>query len=364
MWPDASTRRKGRFCLPGRASALLLLLFLGLSGVFVPHARANESLEEPQDVNGDLIPDLIEMSPHFLSWGPNTSGPFFTGTAEVEPEGSFFYEPYWFDYSMPGLGITTLSMAQRLSIGMTKNWEFDISIPVIMNSAAAPSAPLGQQAGTTGMGDTLVWIKRQLTDDADPYKFWSRPAMTLEGQLTLPTGHYLSLNPALYGTDQTGQGSYNEGVYFILRKHFKPFMWYVQAGDIVIDPTDAGTGYAFYNEATTSGPTHVVNGNLLYFASALEHVVNTKWGAGYLFEIFGESQTGQSLLFGPASAPPWSFLWGAPEIEVTWPYEGTVTVTWGAGVALPLYESNYPVTYTPMGTITVYYNGPFGYRGE
>lgn len=342
---------------------LLLLLLAGfLLGAPIPSWAGAE--EGPQDLNGDLVPDLMEMSPHYLSWGPNTSGPFFTGTAEVEPVGSFFYEPYWYDYSDPGLGISTLSMAQRLSIGLTAHWEFDISIPVVTSSAATPSAPAGQQTSNTGIGDTLVWVKRQLTDDADPYTFLARPAMTLEGQITIPSGRYLSLNPTLYGTDQTGQGSYNEALYFILRKHFKPFMFYLQVGDIVLDPTDVGAGYAFDNEATTTGPTHVVNGNLLYYAGAVEHVVNTTWGAGYLFELFGETQAGQSLLFGAASAPPWSFLWGAPEIELTWPYEGSVTVTWGAGVGLPLYEANYPVTYTPMGTITVYYNGPFGYRGQ
>ena len=53
----------------------------------------------------------------------------------------------------------------------------------------------------------------------------------------------------------------------------------------------------------------------------------------------------------------------APEVEATWPHNKTFSATWGAGVALPVYQSDYPRTITPMGTVTLYFNGPFGYRG-
>jgi hypothetical protein len=164
--------------------------------------------------------------------------------------------------------------------------------------------------------------------------------------------------------DQTGDGTYNEGLYVIVRKHFKPFMFYLQVGDIIENPTDVGPGFTFNNGlSVTSSSQSVLNGNLLYYAGALEHVLNDKWGAGYVLEFFGESQSGQSL-FGAANAPAWSFFWIDPAIEFSWPNEGAVTVTWGAGIALPVYQSNYPQTFTPLGTVTIYYNGPFGYRGE
>ncbi|MHB1285156.1 MAG: hypothetical protein ACYCYP_01120 [Leptospirales bacterium] len=318
-----------------------------------------------EDMNHDLVPDLEPLQPAYLPWGPNTSGPFFTGTAEVEPVGSFFLEPYWFDYLQPGIGFSSLSMAQRLSIGLMRNWEFDISIPFVVNNGTFPTTPSGQSVSAFGMGDTLVWLKQQLTSDSDVYHFWSRPAVTVEEQFTIPTGHYLNLNPQMYTVDQTGDGTYNEGIYLILRKHFRPFMFYLQVGDIVENPTQVGSGFTFNNGlSTTQAPQSVVNGNLLYYAGAFEHVLNDTWGAGYLLEFFGESQSGQNLLFGAANSPAWSYFWLAPEIEVSWPNKGAITVTWGAGVALPVYQSNYPQTYTPMGTITVYYNGPFGYRGE
>ncbi len=352
-----------------RSCLLALLLFLAGafaddSGRVLP-ANAAEAQNQPEDVNGDLVPDLMEMAPHYLSWGPNTSGPFFTGTAEVEPVGSFFYEPYWFDFLQPGIGFSSLSMPQRISIGLIKNWEFDFLIPFVANQGVSPTTPQGTTANAFGMGDSIVWIKQQLTNDADAYHFWARPALTLSYQFTLPTGHFLNLSPQKYTVDQTGDGTFNEGLYVILRKHFKPFMLYLQAGDIIENPTQVEAGFTFNNGlVTTSRAQSVVNGNLLWFAGAFEHVLNDEWGAGYVLEFFGESQTGQNLLFGPANAPAWSFLWVDPGVEVTWPNSGRVEVTWGAGVAFPVYQSNYPITYTPMGTITMYYNGPFGYRGQ
>ena len=355
---------------PGLSGLMRLLLIMFLLpvifwGLSAPSVQAAESAEGPQDVNGDLIPDLSEMAPHYLSWGPNTSGPMFTGTAEVEPVGSFFYEPYWFDYLQPGIGFSSLYMPQRISIGLIKNWEFDFLVPFVANQGVYPTTPAGMTVNAFGMGDSLVWIKQQLTNDADPYHFWARPTLTLEYQFTLPTGHFLNLNPQMYTIDQTGDGTFNEGLYLIMRKHFKPFMLYLQLGDIIENPTQVGAGFTFNNGlVSTPQAQSVVNGNLLYYAGAIEHVLNDTWGAGYLLEFFGESQSGQNLFFGAANSPAWSYFWLAPEIEVSWPNKGTVTVTWGAGVALPVYQSNYPQTYTPMGTITVYYNGPFGYRGE
>ena len=349
----------------------LVITFFSFTFIFPHSVRAEDpplGLTPPsayeEDRNKDLIPDLEPLEPVYLPWGPNTSGPNFTGTAEVEPVGSFFIEPYWFDYIQPGLGFSSLSMPERISIGLMENWEFDMSIPFVSNHGSAPTTPNGQSINSFGMGDTLLWVKRQLTSDADVYHFWARPAVTIEGQVTLPTGHFLNLNPQLYGVDQTGDGTYNEGLYVILRKHFKPFMFYLQVGDIIENPTDVGPGFTFNNGLAVTGASQsVLNGNLLYYAGALEHVLNDKWGAGYVLEFFGESQSGQSL-FGAANAPAWSFFWIDPAIEFSWPNEGAVTVTWGAGIALPVYQSNYPQTFTPLGTVTIYYNGPFGYRGE
>ena len=70
-----------------RLFCLICLLFATAPhhGVSTRTAWAEEASPPPQDVDGDLVPDLDEMAPSYLSWGPNTSGPMFTGTAEVDP---------------------------------------------------------------------------------------------------------------------------------------------------------------------------------------------------------------------------------------------------------------------------------------
>ncbi|MHB8370830.1 MAG: hypothetical protein ACYDBP_14280 [Leptospirales bacterium] len=312
--------------------------------------------------------DFQALAPPFLPWGPNTSGPFFTGTAEVEPVGSWYIEPFAYDYMAPGVSASSLSMPMRLGVGLGHNIEFDTFLPLIQNwQGVAPFQGINHSASHFGVGNTHFEVKWQITSDGNVYLPFAVPAMALTFDFWIPSGQYQNLNPQDYGTDQLGNGTYNEGVMFLLRKHVKPFMVYIQLGDIVENPSAVGPGYTFNNGTDqipwNSGSVHMVDGNLTYYAGALEYVANTEWGAGGLLELYGETQSGTSLFFGPANAPAWSFLWIAPEVEITWPHAQKFSATWGAGVALPVTESNYPKTYTPMGTVTLYFNGPFGYRG-
>jgi hypothetical protein len=316
----------------------------------------------------DISKGFQALAPTFLPWGPNTSGPFFTGTAEVEPIGSWYLEPI-FVYDFLTAGSSSLYNPVRLAIGLGHNLELDTYIPLIQNQESPPLTPQGTSSSHFGAGNTHFEIKWQLFSDADVYQPLARPAIALDFNFWIPSGQYQNLNPQDYGADQLGNGTYNEAIQLLLRKHVKPFIFYFQLGDIVENPSTVGAGYTFNNGLTPAPVTaaapnfHMVDGNLLYYAAAFEHVINTEWGAGYLLEIYGESQSGQNLFFGVANAPPWSFLWAAPEIEVTWPHGKKFSATWGAGVALPVYQSNYPSTVTPMGTVSFYFNGPFGYRG-
>ena len=323
----------------------------------------------PFSDDAEMAKDFQALAPPFLPWGPNTSGPFFTGTAEVEPVGSWYLEPFAYDFINPDIAASSLYMPMRLAVGLGHNLEFDTFLPLIQNwQGVDPSQGFDHSASHFGVGNTHFEIKWELTSDANVYLPLARPAMTLTFDFWIPSGQYQNLNPQDFGTDQLGNGTYNEGVMFLLRKHFKPFMVYLQVGDIVENPSTVGAGYTFNNGLTqipfgAASSLHMVDGNLTYYAGALEDVVNTEWGAGWLLEFYGETQSGTSLFFGAANAPAWSFFWLAPEIEVTWPHTQKFSATWGAGVALPVYQSDYPRTYTPMGTVTLYFNGPFGYRG-
>lgn len=296
------------------------------------------------------------------SWGPTTSGPFFTGTAETDPAGSFFFETYAYDYLQPRQHTQSLNLPQRFSVGLGDEWEFDTDVNLIVNGGTVPS---GQSVIATGVGNTTYWIKKQMMADEDPTRFWASPALSFEVILAIPSGKYLNLNPQLYGLDQMGTGTYQESLQLVARKRFKPFDIYLQIGDAVQNPTSVEAGYAYNNGlAQTGGPSRVVYGNLLNYQAAFEHVLDDQTGAGYLVEITGASQSGYNFPFGRSNAPTWSFLWGGPEVEITYPNTRSLQVTWGAGIMLPIYQSDYSKTVIPMFTVTLYGNGPMGHRGE
>ncbi len=300
------------------------------------------------------------------TWSPLTSGPFYTGTADADPPGSGYVEPFIFDSLTHSLGQTNLYMPQRLSYGIVNNLEIDFYVPIDYNRIGPPSTPDGQIETATGVGNLHFELKKQFMKDADNFHFWSRPSLALTYIQFIPTGKYQNLNPALFGADQRGNGTYNEGLNLLARKEFKPFEGYFQFGDIVEDPNHVGSGYTYDNGFTivpNGENLRVVNGNLLYFSGAFEDVLNSKRGLGYLLEYNGESQSKTNLFFGHANAPSWTYFDLSPEAEYTWPNNKSFAITWGGGVTLTAKESGYTRTKTPMFTITFYRNGKHGYRG-
>lgn len=297
-------------------------------------------------------------------WGANTSGPFFTGTAEVEPRGSFYWEPYVFD----NRSVTSAShqFTQKMAIGMGHDLEFDALIPLTLNTVDASASPTGKGVDEFGPGDAQLSFKYELTTDADTYRLLARPAVTLTANFVLPTGNYSYLNPQLGGADQFGNGTYQQGVGMLIRKRFKPFVMYGQLGEFMIDPTTVSRGYGYDNVLTTvagTTPERMVDGNLFTYSGALEDVWNSKHGIGGLIEVAGEKQS-SSGVFGSATAPAFSYLTMSPELEFTWPAGKRFAITWGGGVAIPVERNNYPRTVTPMMTLTFYFNGPNGGRSS
>lgn len=300
-----------------------------------------------------------------LRWGANTSGPFFTGTAEVEPEGSWYLEPYMFDFVKNGSA--ALSFPQKMAIGMGHHLEFDVIVPLTQNRVGPSATPAGQSISEFGAGDAHLSFKYQLTSDANTYSFWARPAMTLTADFFLPSGNYSNLNPALYGADQFGNGTFDEGVSLLVRKRAKPFVLYGQAGYLIQNPANVGPGYGFNNQIGLVPPGvdfRMVDGDLFYYSTAFEYVLNTRHGIGFLAEMAGEAQRAHSFFYGDATAPSFSYLTLSPEVEATWPSTKQFAITWGAGVALQVERSNFPRVVTPMATATLYFNGPKGGRGS
>jgi hypothetical protein len=298
-------------------------------------------------------------------WGPNTSGPFFTGTAEVEPAGSLYLEPYFFGFLKSGS--SSLSFPQKIAVGMGHHLEFDAIIPLTQNRAEFPATPAGRSVSAFGPGDAHLSFKYQLTSDANTRSVWARPALTLTADFFLPSGNFTNLNPNLYGADQFGNGTFDEGVSLLVRKRAKPFVIYGQSGFLLQDSATVGPNYGFNNGVTSVPPgvdLEMVDGNLFYYSTALEYVLSTRHGVGFLTEMAGEAQTAHNLAFGRATAPSFSYLTLSPEAEFTWPTGKQFAITWGGGVAIPVERDDFVRQVTPMFTATFYFNGPQGGRGS
>jgi hypothetical protein len=92
-------------------------------------------------------------------WDINTSGPNYTGTADVEPAGSWYYEPWVYDSIVPRQGATTYRIPQRLAVGLGHDLELDIWQTVLGNYQGYPSTPRGVHVGDWGFGNFHLQLK-------------------------------------------------------------------------------------------------------------------------------------------------------------------------------------------------------------
>lgn len=294
-------------------------------------------------------------------WSINTSGPQYTSTADVEPAGSWYVEPWVYNERTPSQGTSTYYMPEHIALGLGHNFELDFWPTIAINNAGYPTTPRDIHASDWGFGNAHIQLKYGWMTDQDTYSFFAWPTISTSADLYVPTGNFTTdLHSDLYGTDQFSNGTVAEEVNVMLRKRFKPFEFYAEVGDLVADPTRVGPGYTFNNGITQmplGAYERMVDGNLVWFGAAFEHVLDSDHGFGYVLEFTGASQSGSSLFFGHANAPGYSYLWAVPAVEVNWPSSGALVIAWGLGVGLPIAQSNFPRTYTPTATITIYWNG-------
>jgi hypothetical protein len=303
----------------------------------------------------------VTVSENKAPWDINTSGPNYTGTADVEPAGSWYFEPWIYDSITPRQGQSTDRVPMRLALGLGHDLELDIWQSLIGNYQSYPSTPRGVNVGDWGFGNFHLQLKYQFAKDADTYHLWAMPSLAMSVDFYTPIGKYQDLSPNQYGADQFVNGTNAEEINFLIRKRFKPFEFYGEVGYLVQDPTRVGPGYTFDNGIAFVPPglygVRMVDGDTIWWGAALEHVLNDEYGIGYVLELTGQYQSGSSVWFGTATAPPYSYVWGVPAIEFNWPQTRSVVVSWGIGVALPIAQHNFPRTYTPLATFTLYYNG-------
>ncbi|HVA68755.1 MAG TPA: hypothetical protein VNF45_05545 [Candidatus Binataceae bacterium] len=66
----------------------------------------------------------------------------------------------------------------------------------------------------------------------------------------------------------------------------------------------------------------------------------------------------------PGLIRPWDALRTLVCSRLTWPTTPTFQVTWGVGAVLPVYQWDFPQTVGPIFTVTFYFNGKYGRRGD
>lgn len=283
-------------------------------------------------------------------WVDNTSGPMYTGTADTMPGGSFYFEPYYFNYRTSGS--TNTSMPLKLAYGVGYHAELDAYTALDYVGSG------GIDGSSFQLGDTIAQTKFQVAKENDRYHFWTLPSIGFSMDVNIPTGHLQSPKPNLAGGSQTTNNTWNEQFNLLVRKQFKPFELYLEGTEIVQNPVNVIGPYQFNNGLTSIGPGvpfHVIDGNVLAASGAFEQVLRPKTGLGYLIEINGERQSRQSLFWGTATAPSFSYINISPEVEYTWPAAGRFPLTWGAGVSITAARSGYPRQLIPMFTVT--FNG-------
>lgn len=283
-------------------------------------------------------------------WVDNTSGPFYTSTADVLPGGSFYIEPFFFNYRT--VGGSNFSLPMKLAYGVGHKMEFDLTMPTDYTGATA------EIPSSLAYGDTVVQLKLELHKETDRYRFRRMPSLGLSFDLNIPTGQLKSAKPNLAGGSQTTNNTWNEQFNISARKQFKPFQLYLEGTEIIQNPTTV-TGPYDYNNGLNSIPpgvqAHVIDGNVLAAAVTLEHVLIPKHGFGYLIEMNTQKQFENSAFFGKATAPAFGYVNLSPEIEVTWPATGRFPLTWGGGVTFTAARNNFPRQLTPLFTVT--FNG-------
>ncbi len=282
------------------------------------------------------------------NWDPTTSGPFYTGTAETVPPGSFFVETYWFDQYQSALGTRTETFPFRFDIGLLDGIDVSGLIPY---EYTLQESKIGWVHGE-GIGDAQFWVKKELVKASDRW-----PALSTELILKLPSGNASNFKSDLFGADQTGFGTTDVGVSLLARKRFEPFEIYGQVTYTVASEAAVSPGYVTSNGVALTQGGEIAPGDTITYSAAFEHVLNEANSLGYLVEIYGMYSRGLNMFRGPTDNK-WSFLDWAPEIEVN----SSKNVSWGTGFTMPIYESNYPSAVTAMLTVTYSYSGPEGHR--
>lgn len=222
---------------------------------------------------------------------PWYAGPLLSDPAVVTPVGHGFVQWHIYkvyndgfynaDYQFNSLPLaTTGEIDSTFNYGITNDTEVQLLATYLNNRM--------EQRQKGNLGDTTITVSKQLL--LQQGKNWP-PNVKVMYRQVFPTGHYDALNPELFATDATGQGSYLTSLAFNMEHVAHLFNEKYLVGFATVTLTYANRvrlrGYSIYGGGSETDGT-IWPGNNISFNLAMEYVPNRHWG--YIIETFIHAQ--------------------------------------------------------------------------
>lgn len=228
-----------------------------------PQPNSGEEKEEAPTTCGPLISDsCIPIEEHHYSLQVLWALSLYMATPTpnwrtVSPKGNFY----------------TFAMPVKFTYGPTKNLETYMVVPFIVNWCNAldrgnplvAAAPKGERSASyAGIGDITTVAKYLVLEEGE-----IRPAVSLVGGVTWPSGHAHHLNPRFLGNDAVGAGAFTFTTGVNLCKWVKPFLLYSNIW--LNSPVNVG------KLEGSDVPQSVRNREWVTFNLAAEYPLNKQW---------------------------------------------------------------------------------------
>ena len=317
---------------------ILLIMLLGLWMAVGPGFRvaaADDTPPEPPATANPIITDTcIPIEEHHASLQVLWALAVYTVN----------FSQNWRPVSTKG-DLYTFSMPVKFTYGPAKNLETYIIAPFIVNwvnnvdrSVAGPNGE--RSASYAGLGDITTVAKYLVLEEGG-----IRPAVTLVGGVTWPSGHASRLNPRFLvvggGADAVGTGAFTFTTGVNLFKWVKPFL--LSSNVWLNSPVNI---YKLTAGNAKEPPVRAMES--VTFNLAAEYPLTKKWTL--LLEMYS-TWTWNTILTPVGFQVPSTILGFLPGIECR------VTEKWSfsAGCAFDTIGKN-PTSRTIVPTFTVYYN--------
>lgn len=298
--------------------------FLITCSTYISAKGGGETVKSPRQIQQELNQAQTDYTIASKMFSPFYGGPLLTGGAHNCAVGHVNIQPYLFIIDNYGIYTSNRKTKKEpdfwnvnpvfiFQTGITNWLDFQISPEANYNTT--------RNQGSVNWGDLQTTLGFQLLKES-PYV----PALRLTFSETFPTGHYEHLNPAKFGTDAMGTGSFETQLTLNISKvlwNFPLHPMQVRGNVVYIIPSNVDVhGFNSYGGGYGTDGT-VFPGNELQLYGAVEISIVQTWvfALDAVYKYFdktrfsgysGVSGTGGAASLGAPSGDQFSL---APAIE-------------------------------------------------